>query len=66
MTPRPEDIARLRDAGRRARRVLSAADLRRRELAPYVDTGMLSDADVKILHDAFISGLREPLPDESR
>lgn len=57
--PAPEEIARVREEGRR-RRDLSDSERRRAELAPVVDVGTLSDEDVLILHNAYTSGLTEP------
>lgn len=48
MAPDPEMIERVREAGRRRRR-LTAIEEARHELAPIVDTGCLSDEDVMVL-----------------
>lgn len=60
----PEQIATVREAGRRERR-FSKSDRARQLLAGIVDTGPLSDNDVLTLGAAFQAGRAEPAdPDE--
>jgi hypothetical protein len=54
--PAPDEIAHVREEGcRRRRRAVTPADRRRIELAPVVNTGMLTDEDVSTLHAAYIA-----------
>lgn len=50
----PELIERVRREARRQRR-LTAAERRRIALAGIVDTGSLSDEDVKVLYDEYVA-----------
>ena len=54
----PEELARVRELGRRQRRA-GAADFRRRALGGIIDVGDLSDDDVQQLYAAYRAGLDE-------
>lgn len=59
MSVSQEELDRVAREGRRARR-LSKRDRKRADLAKVVDTGLMSDADVDTLWDAYQGGKVDP------
>ena len=56
----PEKLDELRQIGKQRRRRERAQDRKRRELAPYLDVGMMSDDDINEAYAAYRSGLDDP------
>ena len=65
MSVSPEDLARVREAGKQLRPRLSRKERKRHELAAVVDTGNLSDEDVDTLWSAY-TGARDQPVEEAR
>lgn len=62
MTLTPDLIRQVQEAGRR-RQKLNAVERARRELAPFVDTGSLTDDEVKALLVYYRDARAEEQPD---